>query len=99
MLLGDKVTATHALNMGMIYKVYDNENFIGESISLANTLSVMPTKALAYIKHALNQSYGNNMETQLQLEDDYQQKAASTIDFKEGVAAFLEKRTPIFKGE
>ncbi len=99
MMLGDKLSAQEAFQMGMIYKVYDNENFIGESICLANTLSVMPTKALAYIKHALNQSFDNNMETQLQLEDDYQQKAASTKDFKEGVAAFLEKRIPIFKGE
>jgi 2-(1,2-epoxy-1,2-dihydrophenyl)acetyl-CoA isomerase len=62
-------------------------------------LAQMPTKALAYIKHALNQSASNNLEKQLLLEDEYQQKAAATADFTEGVQAFLEKRSPNFKGE
>lgn len=99
MMLGDKVSATDALEMGMLYKVFADVTFIDESKKIASVLAKMPTKGLAYIKHTLNQSATNTLGTQLQLEDDYQQKAAATADFKEGVQAFLEKRLPIFKGE
>jgi 2-(1,2-epoxy-1,2-dihydrophenyl)acetyl-CoA isomerase len=99
MMLGDKVSASDALQMGMLYKVFSDETFAEESKKIAATLAQMPTKALAYIKHALNKSASNNLEQQLSLEDEYQQKAASTTDFKEGVQAFLEKRSPNFKGE
>ncbi|MDP3665215.1 MAG: enoyl-CoA hydratase-related protein [Sediminibacterium sp.] len=99
MMLGDKVAANDALAMGMIYKVFSDETFTVETKKIAATLSQMPTRALAYIKHALNNSTGNTLEEQLLLEDTYQQKAADTNDFKEGVRAFLGKRLPKFKGD
>jgi 2-(1,2-epoxy-1,2-dihydrophenyl)acetyl-CoA isomerase len=99
MMTGDKVSATDAEKMGMIFKVFADESFEDESKKIAQTLSQMPTKGLAYTKHALNQSFHNSWEDQLSFEDQFQQKAAKTDDYNEGINAFLEKRTPEFKGK
>ena len=99
MMLGDKVTANDALQMGMLYKVFSADNFEIESKKIAQTLAQMPTKALAFTKQALNQSTTNSFEQQLKLEDTLQQKSANTDDYKEGVDAFLEKRQPMFIGK
>ena len=99
MMIGDKVSATDAERMGMIYKVLEDDIFDEESKKIAMTLSQMPTKGLAYTKHVLNKSFTSNWEEQLMLEDKYQQKAAATFDYAEGINAFLEKRDANFKGE
>ena len=99
MMTGDKVPATAAEQMGMIYKVFPDAVFDEESKKLATVLSQMPTKGLAYTKHALNHSFHNSWEEQLLLEDEFQQKAALTDDYAEGINAFLEKRGQNFKGK
>jgi 2-(1,2-epoxy-1,2-dihydrophenyl)acetyl-CoA isomerase len=98
-MLGDKVAAEDAERMGMIYKVFDDGTFVQDAMKLAETLSSLPTKGLAYTKQALNNSMFNNYEDQLHDEEIFQEKAGRTADYKEGVQAFLEKRKPTFKGE
>jgi len=98
MMLGDKVPATEAERIGMIYKVFADEAFATESRKIASTLAAMPTKGLAYTKQLLSLSFTSTFTEQLQDEDIYQQRAAATDDFKEGVQAFLEKRSPVFNG-
>jgi 2-(1,2-epoxy-1,2-dihydrophenyl)acetyl-CoA isomerase len=98
MMLSEKVTADEAERIGMIYKVFSDENFADESRKMAMTLAAMPTKGLAYTKQLLDNSFDNNYEDQLHDEEIYQQRAAATQDYKEGVEAFLQKRKPVFRG-
>ena len=99
MMLGDKVSATDAEQLGMLYKVYADDEFAESSMALATKLASMPTKGLGFTKCALNRSMSNNLQNQLALEDELQTNAGSTDDYNEGVNAFLEKRAPEFKGK
>jgi 2-(1,2-epoxy-1,2-dihydrophenyl)acetyl-CoA isomerase len=99
MMLGDKINATEAERIGMLYKVFNDADLITEATKIAETLAQMPTKALGLTKKALNNSLCDSLDEQLNAEDSYQQKAALTTDFKEGVAAFIEKRKPNFIGK
>ena len=99
MMLGDKVSATEAERIGMIYKVVAADELLAESKKTAEKLAKMPTKGLALTKQALNKTWANNLTEQLAVEDELQYAASLTYDYGEGVKAFIEKRKPVFKGE
>lgn len=98
MMTGDKVTAEQADAMNMIYKAVPDESFEEEVTKLAETLAKMPTRGLGLTKKAVNQSFSNDLSTQLAVEEELQTEAGQTEDFSEGVNAFLEKRKPEFIG-
>ncbi|HRP03129.1 MAG TPA: enoyl-CoA hydratase-related protein [Candidatus Kapabacteria bacterium] len=99
MMTGEKISALEAEKMNMIYKAVPNEEFNEYINTIATNLSNMPTKALGLIKRALNHTYTNSLQAQLELERVLQKEAAESYDYKEGVDSFLEKRAPIFKGK
>lgn len=99
MMLGEKLPAHEAEAMGMIYKVLPDEGFQEAAMAIAFGLAQMPTKGLGLTKRLLNASFANDLFAQLLAEDECQTTAGHTADYREGVAAFLEKRRPVFKGE
>ena len=97
-MMGDKITADEAMQMGLVYRVYDDDMFIQSWQSIAANLAEGATKAFGLTKRAINQSFNNTLEEQLNLEKVLQVEAGATNDFAEGVQAFLEKRKPVFTG-
>jgi len=99
MMTGEPVSAEKAEALGMIYAVYENAEFESKTLELARSIAAMPTKGLGYTKRLLNQSFNNSLEEQLDLEAATQSLSAHTDDHKEGIQAFLEKRSPVFTGK
>ncbi len=97
-LLGDRLSAEQAEQWGMIWRCVDDAALQDESLKLARQLATQPTYGLALIKRALNASASNSFDAQLDLERDLQRLAGRSEDYREGVSAFMAKRTPEFKG-
>ncbi|CAN5204020.1 2-(1,2-epoxy-1,2-dihydrophenyl)acetyl-CoA isomerase PaaG [soil metagenome] len=98
MMLGDKVSAAEALQMGMVYKTEEDDKLLETAFALTKQLSEMPTIAVGLTKRLLNEGTTNSLKQQLKREGEEQVVAAGSNDFKEGIAAFMEKRKAEFKG-
>ena len=97
-MTGDRLSAEDAERWGLIWKCVDDAGLKAESEKLARHLASGPTKSLGLIKQAMYSSANNDLAAQLDLERDFQREIGKGEDYREGVAAFLEKRKPEFTG-
>ncbi|HVE51090.1 MAG TPA: 2-(1,2-epoxy-1,2-dihydrophenyl)acetyl-CoA isomerase PaaG [Casimicrobiaceae bacterium] len=97
-MLAGKLTAEEAERWGLIWRCVDDASFQSEVDALVDQLARAPTKGLAAIKRALYASGDATLEDQLALERDLQRELGKSFDYREGVAAFIAKRPPQFKG-
>lgn len=98
-LLGDKVSAEQAEHWGLIWKCVDDDKLTEVTTNVARHLASQPTLGLALSKRAINASYTHTLDEQLDMERDFMRLAGRSGDYREGVAAFIEKRQPQFKGD
>ena len=98
-LMGERLPAEKALEWGLINRVYDDGELMGEAMKLARELASGPTVALSLIRQLYWESPENSFEDQLNFEFRSQRVAGGSEDFREGVTAFLEKRPAKFAGK
>jgi 2-(1,2-epoxy-1,2-dihydrophenyl)acetyl-CoA isomerase len=98
MTSGRRLTAAEARDWGLVSEVVADDGLAARTAELASALAGMPTRAIGMTKRLFDAAPTNRLEEQLELEAQLQSAATKTDDFAEGVAAFLEKRDPEFKG-
>ena len=98
MLFADKISAVQAVEWGMIYEAVPDAEFAAHWQARATALAKGPTAAYRHLKTALQATFDSTLEEQLAVEARLQGECGQTADFIEGVAAFLQKRPPMFQG-
>jgi 2-(1,2-epoxy-1,2-dihydrophenyl)acetyl-CoA isomerase len=98
-MLGEKLSAEKAEAWGLIWKAVPDEELAAETMAMARHFATAPTKGLAFTKQALYASPHNTLQQQLTLECGMMSELGRTEDYREGVAAFMEKRAPQFQGK
>jgi len=98
-LLAERLSAEEAERWGLIWKALDDERLMEEASAIARSLAEGPTKGYGLIKKGIHASADNSLDAQLDLERDLQREAGSSEDYREGVAAFMQKRKPSYKGK
>ena len=97
-MLGEKLTAVHAKEWGLVYDVVPHTVLASTSFEIARRLACMPTRGLGLTKRGFNAAFANDLDAQLALEEELQGEAGRTADYAEGVRAFIEKRPARFQG-
>jgi 2-(1,2-epoxy-1,2-dihydrophenyl)acetyl-CoA isomerase len=98
MTSGRSLTATEALEWGLVSEVVEDDRLVERAAERAAELAAMPTRGVALTKRLFDHAENTTLEEQLELEAQLQAVATQTSDFREGVNAFLEKRDPRFEG-
>ena len=98
-MTSDRIDAAEALRIGLVNRVVEPDRLAAEARALAEQLVAVPASALAFTKHAFNRSTMPHFASWLNEEADIQQRASDHHDHREGVLAFLEKRSPVFHND